>query len=121
LDTLSQAPQALEAQAQADPREKEARDLRYFQAAVVVVLRDGSFAVFANDRSSESMFIADNPDDLALAIASRFKMNDRKRISREELKAQLVRLEASMKRNGAAGTGSASSKSKADFSDLFNE
>lgn len=59
-------------------QEQEALSKRYHTCAIVVPLSDGTFAVFSNDRTSESMLLVENPDDLAIAIASRAGMHDRK-------------------------------------------
>lgn len=56
------------------PQEQEALSARYTQYAIVAALEDGSFAVFANDLTRESMIIVSDPDDLALACASRIQM-----------------------------------------------
>jgi hypothetical protein len=64
------------------PQEMEALSIRYVVSAIVVPLKDGSFAVFANDRSGESLVIVQNTDDLALAITSRANMAQRKTPSR---------------------------------------
>jgi hypothetical protein len=60
------------------PSEAEALSNRFMKAAVVTPLSDGSFAVFSNDRTIESMIIAENPDDIILAITSRAAMLHRK-------------------------------------------
>ena len=59
-------------------REREALSRRYLTCAIVVPLNDGSFAVFASDRTSESMVIVDDTEHLSLAITSRANMIDRK-------------------------------------------
>lgn len=61
------------------PREQEALSRRYGKnTAIVVPLEDGSFAVFAEDRTSESLLIVEDNDDLAIAITSRANMRQRK-------------------------------------------
>lgn len=59
-------------------REQEALSRRYNSVAIVVPLQDGSYAVFANDRTSESMLIVEDLDDLSFAITSRANMHKRK-------------------------------------------
>jgi len=65
-------------------QEQEALSRRYAFRASVTPLEDGSFAVFALDLSSESMLIAKDADELALAVVSRANMLQRKTPSREE-------------------------------------
>ena len=61
------------------PQEQEALSIRYGDGvAIVAPLKDGSYAVFANDRTMESMLIITNPDELVLAITSRSNMIKRK-------------------------------------------
>lgn len=66
------------------PQVKEALYRRNSYHAVVTPLQDGSFAVFANDRSLETLLIVSNPDDLILAIVSRANLLHRKTPSAEE-------------------------------------
>jgi|SRR5215471_15481634 len=61
-----------------DPRVQEALSIHWGYSAVVVPLRDGTFGVFARDRTIESLLIVDNPDDLSIAITSRANMSDRR-------------------------------------------
>lgn len=116
-----------------DPRAKEALANRRYYAAVVTVLSDGSYAVFANDRHSESMVIVDNPDDLAIAIESRFKMKQRVIPSKEQILGELNEQLRNMGRTDTDGSGGSSGrptgstsrrgrapKIKTDFSDLFS-
>jgi hypothetical protein len=63
-------------------QEQEALSRRYAYYAIVTPLEDGSFAVFSNDRTAESMLIVEDNDDLAMAITSRANMNRRKTPSR---------------------------------------
>lgn len=56
---------------------QEALSLRYVVAAIVTPLDNGQFAVFANDRSLDSLIICSS-EDLPIVIASRAKMNPRK-------------------------------------------
>jgi hypothetical protein len=65
-------------------QEQEALSRRYAFRACVTPLEDGSFAVFALDLSSESLLIAESPDDLALAVVSRANMLKRKTPSRDD-------------------------------------
>ena len=58
--------------------EQEALSSRFLKAAIVTPLSDGSFAVFSNDRTAESMVIVENADDIILAITSRASMLERK-------------------------------------------
>lgn len=116
-----------------DPRAKEALGKRRYYAAVVTVLSDGSYAVFANDRHSESMVIVDNPDDLAIAIESRFKIKQRITSSKEQILGELNEQLHKMGRTDTDGSGGSSGrpagspgrrgrapKVKTDFSDLFS-
>lgn len=118
---------SLNGQEVVDPRVKEALDKRRYYAAVVTVLEDGSFAVFATDRHSESMIIVDNPDDLVLAIASRYKMKQRVVPSKEQILGELKDQLKKMNRADTDGSGGRSGrpavtkgKNKADFTDLFS-
>ena len=67
-----------------DKRTQEALSRRYAFRASVTPLEDGSFAVFSLDLSSESMIIAADADELALAVVSRANMLQRKTPSKEE-------------------------------------
>lgn len=61
------------------PQVQEALSKRYgSNTAIVVPLNDGSFAVFAEDRTSESLMIVNDNDSLAIAITSRAGMRERK-------------------------------------------
>lgn len=60
-----------------NPRVQEALSARHYRVAIVATLEDGSFAVFSGDRTPESLILVDDPDDLALACASRASMFDR--------------------------------------------
>jgi hypothetical protein len=60
-------------------QEQEALSKRYGKnVAIVIPLRDGSFAVFSEDLTSESLLIVDDNDNLAIAINSRANMHGRK-------------------------------------------
>jgi hypothetical protein len=58
--------------------EREALSSRFERGAHVVPLSNGSFAVFAHDRTGESLIIVDRPEELMIAITSRANMADRK-------------------------------------------
>lgn len=60
-----------------NPRVQEALSARHYRVAIVATLEDGSFAVFSGDRTPESLILVSDPDDLALACASRAAMFDR--------------------------------------------
>jgi hypothetical protein len=60
-------------------QEQEALSKRYGKnVAIVIPLRDGSFAVFSEDLTSESLIVVDDNDNLAMAINSRANMHGRK-------------------------------------------
>jgi hypothetical protein len=59
-------------------REQEALSRRYAFGCIVTPLSDGAFAVFAMDRTAESMVIVDSEEELALACTSRANMVERK-------------------------------------------
>lgn len=88
-----------------NPRVQEALSARHYRVAIVATLEDGSFAVFSGDRTPESLILVSDPDDLALACASRAAMFDRVTPSR-------------------LPDGSPDNKKRrvsADFSNLFND
>lgn len=68
----------------ADKADKAAREQEALlnrlsdSVAVVMPLSDGSFAVFSNDRTMESMIIVDTEEELAIACNSRANMLKRK-------------------------------------------
>ena len=60
-------------------QEQEALSRRYGNSiAIIVPLSTGEYAVFSSDRTSESMVIVDDIDNLGLAITSRANMHQRK-------------------------------------------
>jgi len=60
-----------------DPDVQEALSIRYQTAAIAIPLQSGRFAVFANDRTIDSLVIC-APEDLHLVVASRAKMAPRR-------------------------------------------
>lgn len=72
---------------------QEALSHRYSIAAIVTPLDNGQFAVFANDRSLDSLVICSS-EDLPIVIASRAKMNPRK-TQPQALPSQLITVDFS--------------------------
>lgn len=97
------------------PQEREAMYIRHDRHTIVTQLEDGSYAVFSNDYTRESLVIVTNPDDLALAISSRLNMC--RRVTRSPFAISML------KQNGHGHAAPKESKKEiaVDFGGMFEE
>ena len=98
------------------PQEREAMYIRHDRHTIVTQLEDGSYAVFSNDYTRESLVIVTNPDDLALAISSRLNMC--RRVTRSPFAIAMLKQEGK-KVNGT--TKESKREVAVDFGGMFEE